>query len=127
MKKRTPRPRKRPANSGRAKPSPRSGPSRKGSARTTTRAGKRSAATKKRSGKAAATSRRPAAKAGRHAKPRPRVPVGPEETGRLTQLPEEMERHHETSPTLTGGDIDADWMRGEGDGEETVGGTPTVS
>jgi hypothetical protein len=34
-----------------------------------------------------------------------------------------MEQHHETSPLLSGGDIDADWMRGQGDGEETVGGS----
>jgi hypothetical protein len=30
---------------------------------------------------------------------------------------------HETSPVLIGGDLDADWMRSEGAGEETMGGT----
>jgi hypothetical protein len=34
-----------------------------------------------------------------------------------------MVRHHETSPVLSGGDLDADWMRSEGTGEETVGGS----
>lgn len=34
-----------------------------------------------------------------------------------------MERHHETSPALSGGDFDADWMGSEGAGEETVGGS----
>ena len=43
--------------------------------------------------------------------------------GRVTRLPEEMVRHHETSPILSGGDLDADWMRSEGAGEETVGGS----
>lgn len=46
-----------------------------------------------------------------------------EDVGRVTQLPEEMARHHETSPVLSGGDLDADWMRSEGAGEETVGGS----
>jgi len=33
------------------------------------------------------------------------------------------EEHHETSPRLTGGDVDADWERAADAGEEAVGGT----
>ena len=46
-----------------------------------------------------------------------------EDAGRVTQLPEELARHHETSPVLSGGDLDADWTGSEGAGEETVGGS----
>lgn len=46
-----------------------------------------------------------------------------EDAGRVTRLPDEMARHHETSPVLSGGDLDADWTRSEGAGEETVGGS----
>jgi Family of unknown function (DUF6335) len=35
----------------------------------------------------------------------------------------EAAEHTSTSPKLSGGDVDADWQRGEADGEETVGGT----
>lgn len=41
----------------------------------------------------------------------------------MTELPEDMALHHETSPILSGGDVDADWMQAEGTGEETVGGS----
>lgn len=46
-----------------------------------------------------------------------------EDAGRVTALPEEMARHHETSPVLSGGDLDADWIGAEGSGEEAVGGS----
>jgi hypothetical protein len=63
----------------------------------------------------------------RAARPRPRprsqAPAAAEDAGRVTQFPDEMQRHHETSPALSGGDVDADWMRAEGAGEETVGGS----
>lgn len=36
---------------------------------------------------------------------------------------QDLEEHHEATPRLTGGDVDADWARAEGDGEETVGGS----
>jgi len=49
--------------------------------------------------------------------------AGIQDAGHLTQLPEEMALHHETSPALSGGDLDADWMGSEGAGEETVGGS----
>ena len=38
------------------------------------------------------------------------------------QLAEELREHHSNSPELSGGDIDADWRRGDV-GEETVGGS----
>jgi Family of unknown function (DUF6335) len=36
---------------------------------------------------------------------------------------EEAANYHETSPELTGGDVDADWKRAASDGEEAVGGS----
>jgi hypothetical protein len=46
-----------------------------------------------------------------------------DDAGRVTQLPEDLALHHETSPALSGGDLDADWRDSEGTGEETVGGS----
>jgi hypothetical protein len=46
-----------------------------------------------------------------------------EDAGHVTHLPDAMALHHETSPVLSGGDLDADWMGSEGAGEETVGGS----
>jgi Family of unknown function (DUF6335) len=44
-----------------------------------------------------------------------------------SDLEREAEEHEalftNTSPKLTGGDVDADWERAESDGEEAVGGT----
>src|ERR1051325_2019090 len=39
------------------------------------------------------------------------------------RLEHELADHHETSPRLTAGDIDADWQRAHIDGEEAPGGT----
>jgi hypothetical protein len=39
------------------------------------------------------------------------------------RVEEERREHHETSPKLSGGDVDADWQRAHLDGEEAVGGT----
>ena len=61
-----------------------------------------------------------------HAVRRPRLapPLqGTEDAGRITRLHEERLLHHEVSPTLSGGDIDADWVDAEGSGEESVGGS----
>ena len=61
-----------------------------------------------------------------HAVRRPRLvpPLqGPEDAGRITRLHEERLLHHEVSPTLSGGDIDADWVDSQGSGEESVGGS----
>lgn len=44
--------------------------------------------------------------------------------GGREHLEEDLERHHFTSPDVTGGDIDADWERAHtGSGAEGVGGT----
>lgn len=45
------------------------------------------------------------------------------ETAGLTRLPDALAEHHETSPILTGGDVDADWQRADSVGEEAVGGS----
>jgi hypothetical protein len=52
-----------------------------------------------------------------------RAQPGTEDVGRLTQLHEDRIRHHETSPALSAGDVDADWAGAEGSGEESVGGS----
>ncbi|MBI4636655.1 MAG: hypothetical protein HY727_09945 [Candidatus Rokubacteria bacterium] len=47
----------------------------------------------------------------------------PDERGRMVDLYEERVSHPETSPRLTGGDLDADWQRALSTGEEAVGGS----
>jgi hypothetical protein len=71
---------------------------------------------------------RPAARPKRSARAAPgrgaaRPPTAPDEGGRITPLHEERMRHHEMSPVLSGGDLDADWAGAEGAGEESVGGS----
>jgi len=44
-------------------------------------------------------------------------------TDRERQEDQRLERHPETSPKLSGGDVDADWERAATVGEEAVGGT----
>ena len=63
-----------------------------------------------------ATRRRPA---------RPRMVRLPEldDRGQIVQMLYEMIAHGETGPILTGGDLDADWMRAHLSGEEAVGGS----
>jgi hypothetical protein len=41
----------------------------------------------------------------------------------LESTEEELERHRESSPRLTGGDVDADWMMAASTGDEAVGGS----
>jgi uncharacterized protein DUF6335 len=41
----------------------------------------------------------------------------------VSKLAEEVQRHTETSPRLTGGDVDADWDRASAAGDEAVGGS----
>ena len=48
---------------------------------------------------------------------------GTTERGRVTAVLEELETHHDVSPRLSGGDLDADWARAESSGEEAVGGS----
>lgn len=46
-----------------------------------------------------------------------------EDRGETVALAREFERHHETGPAASGGDLDADWRRAQSSGEETVGGS----
>ncbi len=55
-------------------------------------------------------------------RPPPR-PAAAEDRGEIVELAAEMARHTETSPVLTGGDVDADWTRAHMSGEEAVGGS----
>jgi hypothetical protein len=49
----------------------------------------------------------------------PPIPEG----GETGDLLAERITHPETSPTLTGGDLDADWQRASSSGEEAIGGS----
>lgn len=49
--------------------------------------------------------------------------VEPEDRGEIVPSVREVLRHGETGPALTGGDVDADWMRAHLSGEEAVGGS----
>lgn len=44
----------------------------------------------------------------------------------LADLVAELGRHHETSPRLTGGDLDADWRNAWDAGDEAVGGSTST-
>ena len=46
-----------------------------------------------------------------------------EDRGELVQLAQAVTLHSETSPRLTGGDLDADWLNAYSSGEEAVGGS----
>ena len=48
---------------------------------------------------------------------------GVEDRGEVVALARELVGHAETSPTLTGGDVDADWWSACSTGEEAVGGS----
>jgi len=64
------------------------------------------------------------AKRRRPARPRPvRLPPELEDRGEIVRLLRDMIAYAETSPRLTGGDVDADWMRASLSGEEAVGGS----
>lgn len=68
-----------------------------------------------------AKSRRRRRRPGQSAR-RPEATGGGETTGLLN----ERLSHPETSPLLSGGDLDADWARAQSSGEEAVGGTVTT-
>jgi hypothetical protein len=55
----------------------------------------------------------------RPARRQPRPPEG----GETSELLTERLAHPESSPILTGGDVDADWQRATSTGEEAVGGS----
>jgi hypothetical protein len=57
-------------------------------------------------------------------RPRPvRLPEDAEDRGEIVQMLREMLSHAETSPLLSGGDLDADWLRAHLSGDEAVGGS----
>jgi hypothetical protein len=68
-----------------------------------------------RRGTSARPKRKPAAR-------RPAPDLVPE-AGEIVPLLEERTEHTETTPALTGGDLDADWARASSSGEEAVGGS----
>ncbi|SRR5229473_8036428 len=48
---------------------------------------------------------------------------GAEDQGRTVGLLREVLEHHETGPTASAGDLDADWQRAQSSGEEAAGGS----
>jgi Family of unknown function (DUF6335) len=104
----------------------RGGRAQKRSAKSTGGAG---AAARRARSSAAKGDKRPAKRKARakgpgRARPRPRrAPEGAEDAGRIIPLHAERVRHHETSPALSAGDLDADWMGSELSGEESAGGS----
>lgn len=52
-----------------------------------------------------------------------RAGVELEDRGAIVGLAQEVALHAESSPLLTGGDLDADWMTAYSSGEEAVGGS----
>ena len=48
---------------------------------------------------------------------------GSVEGGEVTGMAREVASHHETSPALSGGDVDANWQRAHDSGDEAVGGS----
>jgi Family of unknown function (DUF6335) len=54
---------------------------------------------------------------------RRRTTVSDTQANDVTTLADEVERHTETSPRLTGGDVDAAWDQAASVGDEAVGGS----
>jgi hypothetical protein len=52
-----------------------------------------------------------------------RTESDPEDREELVGLARDVAAHTETSPRLTGGDVDADWQAAYSSGEESVGGS----
>lgn len=59
----------------------------------------------------------------RRASHKPRPAPEPPGGGHVAELAAEVARHPETSPVLTGGDPDADWVGAYAAGDEAVGGS----
>ena len=62
-------------------------------------------------------------KAPRRARRSRRRAAGSGESGHVVTTAAEMLAHRDTSPTLTGGDVDADWQNATAAGDEAVGGS----
>jgi hypothetical protein len=56
----------------------------------------------------------------------PRRAAAPEEASLLDEATALRDAHPETSPRLTGGDVDADWVSAYAAGDEAVGGSTTT-
>jgi len=69
----------------------------------------------------ARTRRRKRARVGRRA-PARRAGAAPERGEFVDELAVRVD-HHELSPALSGGDVDADWQGAQGAGDEAVGGS----
>jgi hypothetical protein len=60
---------------------------------------------------------------------KPRGVAGPRRTPLMEKISETwdvlgvLDEHHELTPRLTGGDVDADWLGAESSGDEAVGGS----
>ena len=61
-------------------------------------------------------------RARRARRPRRRA-AGTGEAGHVVDMAAEVHAHRETSPRLTGGDVDADWQNATAAGDEAVGGS----
>ncbi|HEU4367759.1 MAG TPA: DUF6335 family protein [Methylomirabilota bacterium] len=61
-------------------------------------------------------------RARRSRRPR-RRPADSGDAGHVVEMAAEVRVHPETSPRLTGGDVDADWQNAAGAGDEAVGGS----
>jgi hypothetical protein len=59
----------------------------------------------------------------RRSRRRRRRPADAPEPGQVVDMAAERRAHPETSPRLTGGDVDADWQNAAGAGDEAVGGS----
>lgn len=64
-------------------------------------------------------------RAQRPRKPRRDLPGG-DTAAAMVDLVAELGRHHETSPRLTGGDLDANWRNAWDAGDEAVGGSTST-
>jgi hypothetical protein len=62
-------------------------------------------------------------KARRAKKTNPVPRAGVEDRGQVGRMVDEIAGHRETSPALSGGDVDADWQRAHDSGDEAVGGS----
>lgn len=69
------------------------------------------------------TTRPPRKKKPTPALARTRKPADLDDRGVIGALPGELARHRETGPSLTAGDLDADWRRAHDAGDEAVGGS----
>ncbi len=73
--------------------------------------------------KKAAGSKRRRSSRGARRPARSALPETPRSEREFPEMADDSTLHHETSPLLTGGDVDADWLTAHSVGEEAVGGS----